>query len=147
MTNGSIYLIAKDFEKSLEFYEKILEIPVLGKNMDRFAIFNLNGFCLNIMNGFFDKENPEKVIREGRYYPEYDDLDEIAKAPNSGKCVINLSTEDLQKEHDRILELGITKNLTEIRYINARNPYYYFSCKDPDDNIIEVTGNMKKAEE
>ena len=27
-----------------------------------------------------------------------------------------------------------------VRYINARNPYYYFSMKDPDDNTIEITG-------
>lgn len=34
----------------------------------------------------------------------------------------------------------ISRNITEIRYINARNPYYYFSMKDPDDNTIEITG-------
>ena len=79
--------------------------------MNRFAIFNIDGLCLSVMNGYFDSEHPEKVTTKGKVYEEY----------------------------DRICALGISKQ-TEIRYINARNPYYYFSMKDPDDNTIEITG-------
>ena len=50
---GSIYLIVKEFEKSVKFYEKLLEIPVSKKNMDRFAMFNFDGQCISLMNGFF----------------------------------------------------------------------------------------------
>ncbi|GFP76518.1 hypothetical protein bsdtw1_02621 [Clostridium fungisolvens] len=35
---GSIYLIVDDFNKSIKFYEKLLQIPVTRKNMDRFAM-------------------------------------------------------------------------------------------------------------
>jgi lactoylglutathione lyase len=36
---GSIYLVVNDFKKSIGFYEKLLEIPVTSRNMDRFAEF------------------------------------------------------------------------------------------------------------
>lgn len=42
---GSIYLIVKNFEDSINFYEKLLEMPVLKKNMDRLAMFNCDGQC------------------------------------------------------------------------------------------------------
>lgn len=138
--SGSIYLIVKDFEKSVEFYRQLFERDVVGQNMTRFAMFDMNGFCLCIMNGYFDVENPEKVVTNGKYYPEYDNQVKIAEAENPGKVVINLGCDDLQKEYDRICELGIGSNITEIRYINAKNPYYYFSMYDPDENIVEITG-------
>ena len=137
---GSIYLISKDFEISVKFYKELLEKDVVAQNMNRFAIFDVNGFSLSIMNGYFDIENPEKVETKGERYDEYDNYAAIADGVNNGKVVINLGTENLQKEYDRIVNLGIGKNLTQIRYINAKNPYYYFSLKDPDENIIEVTG-------
>ena len=112
INTGSIYLIVEDFEKSVEFYKLLLEKDVLGQNMNRFAIFGIDKLCLCIMNGCFDKENPDKVVTKGKYYQEY----------------------------GRLKKLDIGYNMTEIRYINARTPYYYFSLKDPDDNTIEITG-------
>lgn len=61
---------------------------------------------------------------------------------NCGKVVINLNTEDLQAEYERIKSLDIGTNLTKIRYINAGRPYYYFCLKDPDGNTIEITGSF-----
>lgn len=137
---GSIYLIVKDFEKSVQFYKLLLEREVTAQNMNRFAIFNIDSLCLSIMNGYFDSENPDKVITKGKKYEEYDNSVAIVKKQNTGKTVINLSTNDLKNEFDRICGLNIGSNMTEIRYINARNPYYYFTMKDPDDNTIEITG-------
>lgn len=140
ISQGSIYLIVRDFEESVQFYKLLLERDVTEQNMNRFAIFNINGLCLSIMNGYFDSEHPDKVTTKGKAYKEYDDYVSIAEMQNTGKVVINLSTNDLKKEYDRICALGIASKQTEIRYINARNPYYYFSMKDPDDNTIEITG-------
>lgn len=140
ITTGSVYLIVKDFDKALEFYRQILESDVVAQNMNRFAIFGMKGLNLSIMNGYFDVENPDKVVTRGKYYKEYDDCVGIAESENSGKVVINLSTDDLQREYDRIAGLGIGNCVTEIKYINAKTPYYYFSLKDPDDNTIEITG-------
>ncbi|HHD2754126.1 TPA: hypothetical protein ACOTG0_002972 [Clostridium perfringens] len=36
---GSIYLIVKNFNTSINFYEKLLEMKVTSKNMERFAQF------------------------------------------------------------------------------------------------------------
>lgn len=44
------------------------------------------------------------------------------------------------EDFDRICALGIGSKQTEIRYINARNPYYYFSMRDSDGNTIEIIG-------
>lgn len=140
ISSGSIYIIVKDFDKSVQFYKLLLEREVTAQNMSRFAIFDIERLCLSIMNGYFDFENPDKVTTKGKAYEEYDDCVKIAEMKNTGKVVINLSTNDLKKEYERIRELGIGSRLTEIRYINARNPYYYFSMKDPDDNTIEITG-------
>jgi lactoylglutathione lyase len=52
----------------------------------------------------------------------------------------------LKAEHERIKELGITKNLSKIQYVCNVSPYYYFNLTDPDDNIIEVTGNYTPME-
>jgi len=141
ITYGSIYLISNDFDKSVHFYKLLFERDVTAQNMNRFAIFSMDGLCLSILNGYFDSENSDKVVSRGKVYEEYDDCVRIAKMQNTGKIVINLSSDDLKKEYDRICALGIGSSITEIRYINARNPYYYFSMKDPDDNTIEITGS------
>lgn len=145
ISQGSIYLIVKDFEKSVEFYKLLLERDVIAQNMNRFAIFNIDGLCLSIMNGYFDSEHPDKVTTKGKVYEEYDNCIKIAEMQNTGKVVINLSTDDLKYEYDRICALGIGSKHTEIRYINARNPYYYFSMKDLDGNTIEITGQYNET--
>lgn len=43
---GSIYLVVKDFDKSLNFYEKIFNKKVNAINGKKFAIFNLDGLNL-----------------------------------------------------------------------------------------------------
>ncbi|HEY8421983.1 MAG TPA: VOC family protein [Thermoclostridium sp.] len=137
---GSIYLIVNGFYKSIEFYENLLQIPVTRINKDRFAMFDYEGKCLAIMNGHFDSQNPDLVIRKGEYSEHFDDLKAIALAPNTRKFVLNFWTEDLRKEHERIKGLEITNNLTKIKYICYVRPYYYFQLTDPDGNVIEVTG-------
>lgn len=142
-TYGSIYLIAKDFDKSISFYRALFERDVLDQNKDRFAVFDINGLTLSIMNGMFDRKHSDEVVTKGDYCALYDDYTPIMEAPNCGKVVINLSVDDLRAEYERVKSLDIAANLTRIRYINARNPYYYFCLKDPDGNTIEITGNYE----
>lgn len=138
---GSIYLIVKDFYKSIEFYEKILEMKVSKQNMDRFAMFEFEGNCIAIMNGYFDSNNPDKVVHKGEYKKYFDDLVEIAEMGNSRKIVLNFWTEDLRKEYSRVKQLNISDNITKIKYVCNVSPYYFFQMTDPDGNIIEVTGS------
>lgn len=137
---GSIYLVVRDFEKSVDFYKKLFEVDVSAQNKMRFAIFNAGGLCLCILNGYFDRDNPDKVIEEREYNPLYDDYAAVAAAENNRKIVINLGTPDLTKEYERIKSLNIGTNLTNIRYINAGTPYWYFCLLDPDGNTIEIAG-------
>ena len=138
---GSIYLIVKEFEKSLKFYEKLLEIPVSKKNMDRFAMFNFDGKCIALMNGYFDTSNPDKVVHKGEFIEYFDDLEQIANLPNSRKVVLNFWDEDLRQEYMRVKKLNISDDLTKIKYVCNVCPYYYFQLTDPDGNVIEITGD------
>ena len=138
---GSIYLIANDFRKSIAFYEKLLNMPVTSENEDRFAQFAFEGHNISIMNGHFDTKYPDKIVCKGECTDFFDDVREKALAPNTHKFVFNFWDEDLRAEHKRIKGLNITEKLSKIKYFCYVRPYYYFHLTDPDDNIIEVTGN------
>ncbi|MPN13284.1 hypothetical protein SDC9_160605 [bioreactor metagenome] len=138
---SSIYLIVKDFQKSIIFYEKLLQMPVTKKNMDRFAMFDFEGKCIALMNVYFDSENPDKVIHKGEYLEYFDDLETISTLPNSRKFVLNFWDENLREEYNRVKNLDITDNITKIKYVCNVSPYYYFQLTDPDGNIIEITGD------
>ncbi len=143
---GSIYLIVINFEESIAFYEKLLEMAVSSRNMDRFAQFAIDGKNISIMNGHFDTEHPDKVVHKGEYSELFDDLRSKALAQNTHKFVLNFWDEDLQKEYERVKSLNLTKNLSKIKYVNNVSPYYFFHLTDPDGNIIEVTGNYSPEE-
>lgn len=144
MRYGSIYLVVKDFEKSLDFYEKVLDMKVSATNGTRFAMFNNEGLNLCLMNGYFDFQNRDKVMTKGPHYPEYDDQHIIADSENSRKVFINLGVPDLKAEYERIRDLGIAVDLTPIRYLEVFSPYWYFNFKDPDGNPIEIAGGYNE---
>lgn len=144
MRCGSVYLVAKDFEKSVLFYEKILDRKVSRTNGSRFAVFNMQGLNLCLMNGHFDSQHKNEVITKGDYFEIYDDMDAIAESKNARKVFINLVVDDLRNEYHRIRSLGIAKKLTPIRFMEYVSPYWYFSFMDPDDNPIEITGSYEE---
>ena len=120
---GSIYLIARDFEKSISFYEKLLSMTVSTRNCgNKFAEFFFDNKCLSLMN-------ESNLI--GHHYEEGD-----------YKFVLNFWVEDLAREYNRLRELGIGV-MTEIRKVHEG--YYYFHIFDPDHNVCEVTGGYEKA--
>ena len=144
MSWGSIYLVVKDFDKSLDFYEKVLDMKVSATNGKRFAMFNNPGLNLCLMNGYYDEHFPEQKETRGPSYDEYDNMSKIANSTNTKKVFINLGVEDLDKEYQRILDLGIGINMTPIRYLNVFSAYWYFTFMDPDGNPIEITGGHKE---
>ncbi|MDE7389337.1 MAG: VOC family protein [Lachnospiraceae bacterium] len=144
MRYGSIYLVVKDFEKSLDFYEKVLDMKVSAVNGTRFAMFNNDGLNICLMNGYYDINNRDKVINKGERYPDYDNVNLIAESDNSRKVFINLGVPNLREEYERIKELNIAADLTPIRYIEVFSPYWYFTFKDPDGNPIEITGGYSE---
>jgi len=143
---GSIYLVVNDFEKSIEFYEKLLELPLGGDNNGRFVSFEFEGHCISLLNGRFDAEHPNRVTRKGETNDSAADLLAITHAPNTHKFVFNFWAEDLRAEHRRLRELNISEDLTAVYYFCYVAPYYYFQLTDPDGNVIEVTGSYAPEE-
>lgn len=122
---GSIYLIARDFEKSTSFYEQLLSMSVSTRNCgNKFAEFYFDNKCLALMN--------EESL-QGHHYEDGD-----------YKFVLNFWVEDLEKEYNRLKALNIGK-MTEIQKVNEG--YYYFSVLDPDNNVCEITGGYHLLEE
>lgn len=117
---GSIYLIVKDFEKSVAFYEKFFGISVSDRcrSGNKFIEFYIDNKCISLMN----EENliGHCTSLEGDY-----------------KFVQNYWVEDLRAEHERVKALQIG-DVTEI--LEAYPTYHYFHMRDPDNNVIEVTG-------
>ena len=144
MRYGSIYLVVKDFNKSLDFYEKLLDMKVSARNEERFAVFNNEGLNICLFNGYYDCKHPEQMETIGESYPIYDDSVAIVNSANNRKVFINLGVPDLQEEYDRIVNLGIANELTPIRYLNVFSPYWYFTFMDPDGNPIEITGGYQE---
>ncbi len=119
---GSVYLIVRDFERAVSFYEKLLDMQVSTRNCgNRFAEFFFDGKCLALMN----EEN-----LAGHHYGDGD-----------YKFVLNFWVEDLRREYERIRELQIGE-MTEIRKVH--DGYYYFHLRDEDDNVIEITGGYEE---
>lgn len=121
---GSVYLIARDFEKSISFYEKLLSMPVSTRNCgNKFAEFFFDNQCIALMN---------EANLPGHHYGEGDH-----------KFVLNFWVEDLKKEYCRLKELNIGK-VTEI--VKVHEGYYYFIIYDPDKNVCEITGGYTEVQ-
>lgn len=119
---GSVYLIARDFEASITFYEKLLSMTVSTRNCgNKFAEFFFDNKCLAIMN----EDN-----LPGHHYVDGDH-----------KFVLNFWVEDLEREYRRLRELGIGR-MTEIEKVHEG--YYHFDIYDPDQNVCEITGGYKE---
>lgn len=120
---GSIYLIARDFEKSITFYEKLLSMNVSTRNCgNKFAEFFFDNKCLALMN---ENNLPGHHYEDGDY-----------------KFVLNFWVEDLEREYFRLKDLNIGK-ITEIKRVHEG--YYYFNIFDPDNNVCEITGGYKEV--
>lgn len=117
---GCIYLVVKNFERSIEFYEKFLQASVGDRcrSGNKFVKFYIDGKCIALMNE--------------------DNLIGHCTSPDSPyKFVQNYWVEDLGMEWERVKALNIGE-VTEI--LEAYPTYNYFHLSDPDNNVIEVTG-------
>ena len=116
---GSIYLIVKNLPASIRFYEKLLSMQVSNR-YQQFAEFIFDNQCIALM---------DEARLHGHDYTGQGDH----------KFVLNFYIKDLLSEHIRVKALKIG-NVTEIRQ-GAPN-YYFFDVRDPDNNVVEITGNL-----
>ncbi len=62
-----ILLVVKDFDRSVDFYEKILEMKISAAKGKRFAVFHQKGLNRGLLNGLYDEQHPgqkKKTQRE-----------------------------------------------------------------------------------
>ena len=122
---GSVYLIARDFEKSIAFYEKLLSMKVSTRNCGyKFAEYFFDNKCLALMN---------EANLPGHHYVDGD-----------YKFVLNFWVENLKREYSRLRELNIGQ-MTEIEKVHEG--YYYFHIYDPDNNVCEITGGFQDGKD
>ena len=121
---GSIYLIVKNFQKSIDFYEKFLSMRVSTVNLNVFAEFYFNKQNISLMN--------ESNL------PGHD-----TTGSGDEKFVLNFCIDNLQMEHERVSSLRIGE-VTEIKHIHT--DYWCFHVYDPDKNVIEITGGYEGGE-
>ena len=123
---GSIYLVVKDFEKSVAFYEKFLGMSVSDRcrSGNKFVEFFIDNKCLALMN-------------------EDNIIGHTTELNSPYKFVQNYWVEDLMTEYRRVNDLKIGA-VTELR--EAYPGYRYFHLFDPDNNVIEITGGYDMKE-
>jgi lactoylglutathione lyase len=117
-----IYLITKNFKESLYFYEILLSMRASKIAHNIFAQFFFDGIYVSILN--------ESNLKGHDY-----------SGSGDHKFALNFWVYDLQSEYERIKSLNIGV-FTEIRQIHSN--YHYFNLYDPDNNVIEITGNYRK---
>lgn len=119
---GSIYLIVRDFERSISFYEQLLSMTVSTRNCgNKFAEFYFDNKCLALMN---------ESNLHGHHYTDGD-----------YKFVLNFWVEDLQKEYDRLRMLNIGE-MTQIEKVNEG--YYYFHLIDRIIMCVKLQVDLTK---
>lgn len=116
-----IYIIVKNFKDSLYFYEIFLSTRAFKIAHNIFAQFFFDGIYMSIMN--------ESNLKGHDY-----------SGSGDHKFALNFWVHDLLTEYKRIKSLNIGK-FTEIRQVHAN--YHYFNLYDPDNNVIEITGNYR----
>lgn len=140
---GSTYLITKNFEESIRFYEAVLQMKVSTQNFNRWAQFNVGNNCIALYNPEYDNA----ILKSDRDHSEmydknYLDYLEHRYTQYGNNFVLNFYTENLLDEYNRLMKLEICKP-SKIMKINIKAPYYFFTINDPDGNIIEITGEYR----
>lgn len=116
------YVKVSDMEKSVSFYEELLQVKSVVRYKDRWT---------TIIDGF------------GLYRPEFDEENDVQmtnierqlKVGNSS--IIVFHSLDIEKDYNKIKNMDINE-ISDIADINLMAHYKFFHFKDRDDNMIEV---------
>ncbi len=132
------YIETNKFKEVVSFYEKILQIKPNVYTKDRWVEFEI-GNRLSIYNKKFDEDRIKN--NNANYNEAY--IKDFSKSQDrkvNNIITLNFYTEDLNLEYSRIKELNI-EEISEIMYVNITEPYYYFTIKDPEGNLLEICGD------
>lgn len=135
-----VYIVVKNIEKSIEFYTSLFETKIDKKFENRWAqVKSPNGVTIGLLNANYD----ERLIKSGKDLEKHYDKEFIRSNINikytvGNSVVINLRTNDIEKEYKRVKALK-PKDISGIQYVNFMFPYHFFIVKDPDGNQIEIS--------
>lgn len=134
----SAYIETEDFNKSINFYKKVLQIEPIVFCENRWVEFEL-GNKIALYNKKFDEQKiKDNSNIEENYNKAYIDGFNSKKSDKKNNIVtFNFYTENLKDEYERIKKLKIC-DVSEVMYVNIVEPYYYFNVSDPDGNLLEI---------
>ena len=134
----STYIETKDFDKSIDFYKKILQIEPIIFCENRWVEFE-TGNKIALYNKKFDEQKIKNNnnIQENYNKAYIDDFNSKKSDKKNNIVTFNFYTENLKDEYERIKELKIC-DVSEVMYVNIVEPYYYFNISDPDGNLLEI---------
>ncbi len=134
----SAYIETEDFNKSINFYKKVLQIEPIVFCENRWVEFEM-GNKIALYNKKFDEE---KIKDNNKVHNNYnkayiEDFNSKKTDRKNNIVIFNFYTKNLKSEYERIRKLKIC-DVSEIMYINIVEPYYYFNVSDPDGNLLEI---------
>lgn len=134
----SAYIETEDFNKSINFYKKVLQIEPIVFCEKRWVEFEL-GNKIALYNKKFDEQKiKDNSNIEENYNKAYiDDFNSKKSDKKNNIVTFNFYTENLKDEYERIKKLKIC-DVSEVMYVNIVEPYYYFNVSDPDGNLLEI---------
>ena len=137
MTLATTYICVDDMGRSFEFYKMLLQLEPTFYS-ERWITFNC-GCSLALYNKKYDLELL-KSSADGVFNKAYkEDVQRNTGDSKNNIVVLNFVTNDLNAEYERLKSLKIGE-ISDIMYVNVFVPYWYFNIKDPDGNVIEITG-------
>ena len=139
------YIETKKFDKVVSFYEKVMQVNPNIYTEDRWVEFDI-GNKLAIYNRKYDEEKINKNDNVNFNEEYIKNLNNQQKSKMNNIITLNFYTEKLKDEYDRIKELHVG-NISEIMYVNIKEPYYYFTIQDPEGNLLEIFSNSYEKEE
>lgn len=141
MRLGTTYICVKDIEKSLSFYKSLLNQEPLYNNDNRWITFDCGNY-LSLYNKQYDLDLVKNNLSNDKFNQAYLNILNQEENGYNNLIVFNFEVDDLNSEYQRLKSLQIGE-LSQICYVNIHIPYWYFTIKDPDGNILEITGEYR----
>lgn len=137
---GTTYICVKNMEKSINFYKILLQQDPIYMNEERWVTFKC-GQTVSLYN----KEYDQKIIENHKYFNQayIDDFFIEDDEKKNNIMILNFEVDNLKAEYERLLSLNIGE-VSKLMYVNVHMPYWYFNIKDPDGNILEITGDFEE---
>lgn len=137
-----VYIETGDFDKSVDFYQKVLKTKPNVFSEGRWVEFDLDGGRISLYNRKYDAEKIPGAVTNKNYSQAY--IDNFKQSNNkqhiNNVVTFNFYTDNLKETYEYIKALKL-KDVSNIMYVNITTPYYYFTVCDPDGNMLEIYGN------